>query len=200
MQINPYSNEIRYTLSLMAYHLNLAQPSSVRIASNSVEMVKSVVRYLSNQGLSIFVETPEIQATIADSLGVIVNVAHKGDEVADAVLLPFSLEEGLHPQGEEMVIAASYNALSYKTLLHPFAGKGRIIKKLRKLKKSYLLTPAAGLFSPGFILWLSLAKVVERLDSALYFQLEDHAMHHFIERGPMWRFSYIVVFTGRARN
>src|SRR5512133_697388 len=106
MQIDPYSNEIRYTLSLMAYHLNLAQPSSVRIASHSIEMAKAVVRYLFNQPYSIFVETPEIQTAIADSLDVIVNVSMPDHRSIDAVLLPFSIEEGLRPAGEDTVIAA----------------------------------------------------------------------------------------------
>jgi hypothetical protein len=200
MQIDPYSNEIRYTLGLMAYHLSLAQPSSVRIASPSVEMVKSVIRYLNDQSLSIFVETKEIQHAIADSLGVDVDVVMGGNEITDAVLLPFSLEEGFHPRGEKTIIAACYNALSYKILLHPLSVKGTIFQKLQRLKKNYRLNSAAGLFSPKFVLWLSLAKLVERWDSARYFQLEDRAMQHFIERGPMWRLSYIVLVTGRATS
>ncbi len=200
MQVDPYSNEIRYTLSLMAYHLSLVQPSSVRIASHSVEMTKSVVRYLSYQPLSIFVETSEIQTAIAHSLGISVNVINSDNEIADAVLLPFSLEEGAYPAGEETVIAAWYNPLSYKTLLHPFAVKGTIFKKLQKLKTKYHLTPMAGLFSPRFILWLSLAKIVESWNSEIYFRLEDRAMRHFIERGPIWRLSYIVVVNGRVAS
>jgi len=200
MQIDPYSNEIRYSLSLMAYHLNLVRPSSVRIASHSVEIVKSVVRQLSYQPLSIFVETHEIQTALADLFGVMANVTQNRNEIADAVMMPFSLEEGLRPRGEEIVIAACYNALSYKTLLHPLAAKETISKKLRTLETNYLVIPVAGLFSPSFILWFTLAKVVERFDSALYFQLEDHAMHHMIERGPWWRLSYIVIVTGQAAS
>lgn len=200
MQVDPYSNEIRYTLSLMTYHLSLLQPSSVRIASHSVEMAKSVVRYLSYQPLSIFVETSEIQTAIAHSLGIGVNIINSDNKIADAVLLPFSLEEGAHPDGEATVVAACYNALSYKTLLRPFTVQGTIFNKLQRLKTKYHLTPVGSLFSPRFILWLSLAKLVESWNSELYFRLEDRAMQHFIERGPTWRLSYIVVVTGRVAS
>jgi hypothetical protein len=200
MQVNRYSNEVRYTLSLIAYHLSLTQPASVRIASHSIEMAQAVLRYLCDEPMSIFVETEEIQNAISDSLGRNTHVIRSGKDVADAAIFPFSLEDGLHPAGEKTIIAACYNALSYKTLLRPLSVKGNIFEKLGRLKPNYRLNPVAGLFAPRFILWLSLAKLVERWDSSLYFQLEDRAMRQFIEFGPMWRLSYIVVLTGRTAN
>jgi hypothetical protein len=148
--------------------------------------------------MSILVESPEIQSAVAGSLGVEVKIAKPGGPVADAALFPFSLEEGMQPDGERTIVAGCYNALSYKSLLYPLSTQGVVFGKLGRLKPGYHLSPMAALYSPRFILWLTLAKLLERWDSAWYFRLEDRAMRHFIETGAMWRFSYIVVFTGRS--
>jgi hypothetical protein len=198
--VNPYSNEIRYTLGVMMHHLNTAKPGSVRIASHSIEMVKSVIRQLWYEPVRCFVENVEIQAEIASTLGVKARVREPGSSRADAALFPFSLEEGLHPTGEKTIIAACYNTLSYKTILYPRSGRGTIFGKLSRLKKEYQVQPVAGLFSPHFIVRQSIARVMKHWDASRHFQWEDRAMNRLIEAGPMWRLSYIVVITGRKTN
>jgi hypothetical protein len=158
------------------------------------------MRYLCCDQISIFVESPIIQVAIADSLGQKVKVTKSSDEVADAVLFPFSLEESLQPAGERTVVAAYYNALSYKSLLYPKSIRGTDSKKIARLKSGYHLSAVAGLYSPRFILWLTLAKIAEHWDSALYFRLEDRAMRQLIETGLLRRLSYIVVVTGRSTS
>jgi hypothetical protein len=160
-------------------------------------MVKSVVSHLCCEQLSIVVERPEIQAAIADTLGVAVNVLDPGSGPADVALFPFSLEEGAQPAGERTIVVACYNSLSYKSLFYPLDAQGTVFGKLARLQTAYHLSPVAGLYSPRYILRLALAKIVERWNSAWYFRLEDRAMRQLIEYGPMWRLSYIVVVVGR---
>lgn len=197
MQVDPYSIEVRYTLGLMAYHLKTSQPGSVRIASSSIEMVKATVRYLIYEPVRILVENAEIQSHLAESLGVVVEVVEHNAPPADAALFPFSLEEGMRPGNEQTIIVACRNALSYKSFVHPGAAQGTIFQKLARLKRSYRLKTVAGLYSPRFIILLALAKAVEHWDSSRYFFLENRAMSRLIETGPLWRFSYIVVVTGK---
>jgi len=199
-KVNPFSSEIRYTLGMMAYHLSLARPSSVRIASQSSELVKSVIRYLCYEPSSILVETRAIQTDVAHSLGIMVGVVSDDTIVADTAMFPFSLEEGMQPAGEQTIIAACYNAISYKSLLYPLSKKETIFRQLAGLRPGYQIRPTASLYSPRFILWQALAKLVEHWNSALYFQLEDRAMRQFIESGPLWRLSYIVILTGRRAS
>ena len=195
-QVNPHSNEVRYTLGVMAYQLSLAQPESVRIASHSTEIVKSVMRYLCCDQVSIRVESPEIQAAIVDAFGRRVEVTEPGCAPADAALFPLSLEEGAQPAGEATIVVACRNSLSYKSILHPGATHGTAFGIPTRLRRAYDLRPVAGLYSPQFVLWLALAKIVERWSSAWYFRLEDRAMSRLITSGAMWRLSYIVVAAG----
>ena len=196
--INPFSNQVRYTVGLMATHRMRRCCSPCGVASRSTEMVKSVVRHLCYEDMSILVENAEIQSAVAGSLGVEVGIAMPGGPVADAALFPLSLEEGMQPAGERTIVAGCYNALSYKSLLYPLSMQGTVYGKLARLKPHYHLSVVGALYSPRFVLWLALAKLLERRHSAWYFRLEDHAMHHFVESGALWRFSYIVVVTGRS--
>jgi hypothetical protein len=196
VQVNPHSNEIRYTLGLMMYHLHAARPRSIRIASHSPEMVKSVVRHLCYEDVALAVENSSLQATVAESLGVQVGVVGQAAR-ADAALFPFSLEEGLRPAGERVLVAACTNGLSYKSLRYPLSVRKTALGTITQLKPTYRLRPVAGLYSPDFIARLALAKLFERWDSARYFRLEERAMRRLIETGPLWRLSYLVVFTGQ---
>lgn len=199
-QVNPHSIETRYTLGLMAYHLSLSRPTRVRIASCSTEMAKAALRSLCSDRWSFVVESPEIKAAVADTLGLTVEVAEPGSKPADAALFPFSIEEGAVPAGEQTIVVACRNSLSYKSIAYPRSIRGTASERLAALRKDYRLRPVAGLYSPNFILLLSLAKIAERFDSSWYFRLEDRAMARLITQGFMWRFSYIVVAAGQNSN
>lgn len=201
MQTNPYSAEFRYTIDLMARHVLMAtQAQTVRIASHSAEIAKAVVRRLDCERLILLVESQSIQAEVRISLGVETEVIGEDSPSAEAALFPFSLGSGLVPAGEPIIVAACENALSYKSLLHPGKIKETAFQHLSRLRKSYCLTPLAGLYSPKWMWWLILAKMAERWSSASWFRLEDLAMCSLIEFGPMWRLSYIVVFTGQSSH
>ncbi|WP_129672184.1 hypothetical protein [Candidatus Chloroploca sp. Khr17] len=196
MVANPYSNEVRYSLGLMLHHLDAARPRRVRLATHCVEMARSAARFLCHSQLTLEVES----ATIRDALGEIPKVAAEVRDPqrspADAALFPFSLEEGLRPAGEPLLVAASYNGLSYKRLLYPRQRRPGIFATMAALRPAYCTQPLAGLYSPRFILGLALAKMLEGRDSARYFAQEDRTMRRLIDTGPLWRFSYIVIFTG----
>jgi hypothetical protein len=198
MHFNPYSNELRYTLDLMVYALQAAEPRSLRIASGAEETVKAVVRRLGVPQIPVVVQTPQLRAKVRDSLGVHMGVFDSSAEPADAALFPFSLDEQLRPVGERFVVVACENALSYKPLLYPGQVRGTVFRQMELLRPGYDVEPVGGLYAPGFIALWSLAALARRLDSAWYFRLQDCAMRRLIDRGPLWRVSYLVVFAGRA--
>lgn len=200
MHIDPYAIDIRYTLGLMAQQLHAAQPRTVRIASYSAELVKAAVRQLCCSPIDIFVETAAIQAEVRETLGVDVAIGQPAQGPADAALFPFSLGQGAQPAGEHTIIAAFHNALSYKSIVQPGRTAATIFGQLARLKSDYRLRSLAGLYSPRFIALLACAHLARRWDSAWYFRLEDYAMRHLIEFGPLWRFSYIVVASGHRTN
>lgn len=197
MPVDPYSNEIRYSLAVVAHALSTARPRSVRIASNSVEMVKAVVRTLACDEYALVVETRELRDAVEAWFGGAVEVRGSDGRVADAAVFPFSLEDGFEPAGEKTVVAACYNTLSYKTLLGSRHLKGSVFGKRERLNRTHRTTVVAGLFSPVFVALIGVGKLIERLDSALYFRVEDMAMRRLIDIGPWWRLSYIVVLTGQ---
>jgi hypothetical protein len=196
-QVNPYSTEIRYTLDLMAFHTHAVKPDVVRIATRSVEMSKAVIRRIGWEPYAFVVETPEVQAALRDCFEIESEILNPGDRGADVGLFPFSTSDDLDLEVQSYVVSACYNALSYKTLLYPKIDKRTVFNSFSKFKKvGYKLNPVAGLYSPGFIALWFLAVVAERFHSPLHFQLVDKAMFRLIHYGALWRFSYIVVFTG----
>jgi hypothetical protein len=195
---DPCSTEMRYTLDLMLYALQASEPSSVRIASRSIEVVKAALRRLACMEVALFVEDEAMQAMARDVLGLAVGVSGPGSDPADAALFPFSLNGDVRLPWEPTIVVACENALSYKPLLYPGRVEGTVFGQMRKLKAVYSLEPVAGLYSPRFVLWRFMAQLVGRFDSAWWFRLEDLAMRRLINYGPLWRLSYLVVFAGRA--
>jgi hypothetical protein len=197
-EIDPYSNEIRHTLDLMMTWLQKAQPQRVRVLSHSSEMVKAVIRRIPpDQQMTVYVERADIQAAVAETLGRDTRVVASDGLSADVALLPLpTSEKHTALAGEQMVIAAYYNALSYKSLLYPGSVPASIFAQLAQLRAAYRVEAVAGLYPPRFIVWWTLTCLLARLDSARYFRTGDYAMRHLIEFGPWWRFCYVVVAIG----
>ena len=143
------------------------QPRRLRIAAQSGDWALAAVPYLPCDETTICVDTRPIQAMLA-AQGLHSELSDPS-RPADAAIFPFSLEEGVRPAGERSIVAACYNALSYKTLLHPRQARGTIFGKISALRPTYALQPIASLFSPSFILRLSLAKAIEPMCSKGYF-------------------------------
>jgi hypothetical protein len=191
--VNPYSTEIRYALDFMGYLLHTKQPRSLRISSDSVEMVKAVVRRLGMDGYRLFVDSQEICTAVQPSLDIEVAVA--GDEPAEAAFFPFSLNGTGLPQ-ERMIVAAVHNAISYKSLLYPGTVRTTAFGTLARVKRHYRVEQVIGMYPPRFIALLALAHLAGRRSSSAYFRLSDLAMQYLYDFGPMWRFSYVVIFAG----
>jgi hypothetical protein len=173
--------------------LHAQQPRSVRICSDSVEMVKAVVRRLAVDNYRLFVGTQAICAAVRASLGIEVEVA--GTEPAEAALAPFSLEAAKLPC-ERIIVAAVRNAISYKSLLHPGTVRTTAIGTLARVRRQYRVEQVVGMYPPRFVALLALAHLAGRRSAAAYFRLSDLAMQYLYDFGPMWRLSYVVAFAG----
>jgi hypothetical protein len=200
MPVDPHSNEIRYSMSLVGLEVAALAPRTVRIASHSPELVRAVVRYLACGGYRLIVDTPELQLAVAETLGVAVEVRDGQDPPADCAVLPLGLDEGSRAAGEAAIVVVCHNAISYKSLLRPRAVRGTVTGTMRRLRAHYEVRVVGGLFSPRFIALLALAKVTERWIPALHFRLEGLAMTRLVELGPLWRLSYVVVLGGRRHG
>jgi hypothetical protein len=194
MRVDPLSLGLRYTLAQAGMWLQSRQPTRLRIASQSGDWALATVPYLPCDGATICVDTRPIQAMLA-AQGVQAELSDP-TQPADAAIFPFSLEEGVRTAGERSIVATCYNALSYRTLLHPRQTRGTIFGKISELRPMYAVEPIASLFSPSFIAWLTVAKAIEPLSSKGYFVVEDAAMRRLVTRGPAWRVSYVVVLAG----
>jgi hypothetical protein len=199
MHIDPYSNEVRSTVDLMLYYLMQTHPRRVRIASHSSALAQVIARRLCYTPLKLYVEHQDIQATLRETLAVEAQVIEQGIEPADIAIVPAFLEEDMRLMGEPWIVATCFNAWSYKNLLYPGAARHTIAMHLAALRSSYHLEAVAGLFSPRFLFWLTLAQGAERLSSAWYFYLNDYAMRRLIDYGPLWRLSYLVVTLARRK-
>src|SRR5262245_19676973 len=194
MPVDPLSLDVRYPLAQAGMWLQSRQPSRLRIAAQSGDLALAAVPYLPCDAATICVDTRPIQAMLA-AQGLDVELSDPS-RPADAAIFPFSLEEGVRPAGERSIVAACFNALSYRSLLHPRQTRGTIFGKISTLRPMYAVKPIASLFSPSFIARLALAKAIEPLSSKGYFILEDAAMRRLVTRGPAWRMSYVVVLAG----
>jgi hypothetical protein len=192
--VNPYSTEIRYMLDLMGYMLHKQKPRSVRIGSASIEMVKAVVRRLAGDDYRLLVDTQDLRAAVRSTLDIEVEVA--GTEIAEAALLPLSLESTSLPR-ERIIVAAVHNALSYKSLLYPGTIRTTALGTLGQVRRQYHVDRVVGIYPPRFIALLALAHVARRRSAAAFFRLSDLAMQYLYDFGPMWRLSYVVAFTGQ---
>ena len=192
--IDPYSIEIRYTLDYMGYLLDQKQPRSVRIYSDSVEMVKAVVRRLAADGRELLVANTGLKAAVETSLAVPVRVA--GSEPAEAAFAPLALPATALPR-EPIIVASMRNALSYKSLLYPGTIRAAAITTLGRVKQQYAIEQVVGLYPPRFVAMLGLAHLLGRRNPATYFHLSDRAMQHIYSTGPMWGLSYVVIFAGQ---
>ena len=197
---NPYSTENKYTLDLLSHYVYIIHPNRVRIATDSVEMAKSIARRLFCESYELLVENSQIQEAIFEGLGIRTLVRRSNSTPADAAVFPFSFPDRLQPEKEPAIIVACLNAFSYKNLIYPGIVKNTVYTTLSKLTADYTVSSISSLYSPQFIFWWTLAKLVENLNSACYFRLEDLAMQRIIHFGPLWRFSYIVVFTGQIAS
>ena len=99
----------------------------------------------------------------------------------------------MRPAGETSVVAASYNSLSYKTLLHPSTARGTAAAKLAILRRTHQVHAVAGLFAPPFIGLLATAKLFEKIDSSSISCSRIGAMTRLVDHGAWWRLSYVVV-------
>jgi hypothetical protein len=201
MLIDPYSFEIRYSLDFMIYQLfKNCSPQKIRIVSNSLEIVESIIRRLSCRKYSFIVQNRDLQVAITKKFRIQPQVFNYDDIPADVALFPFSQGDIIRTNGEASIIAVCWNSLSYKSLLYPKLIQGNIYNKMNRFRHSYQLKSIAGLYSPNFIIRLGLAKVAEYFNSSWYFGLEDMALRRLIDFSPLWRFSYIVIFTGKRSN
>jgi hypothetical protein len=198
MNTNPHSAEVHYTIDLMAFYAARSKPGSLRIATLSNEIALAVARRFSDGQCSLIVETLAVQESLSQTLGINASVRYPLEDPADVAIFPFSFPESLSPAGEKQVVVACENAFSYKNLLHPGAVRKSIFRTLKELSPAYSFVDFAGLYSPILVFWLTLAKLVEKRRSSGYFRLEDIAMRRMFHFGPLWRLSYLVVFTGRA--
>jgi hypothetical protein len=194
---NPYSTEIRYSSDLLAYFLQKSQAKRVRIATLSNEIAKSIIRRIFYQNYELIVENEGVQQSLLADLGVKSIVHHPDAPPVDAGIFPFSFPQNCQPDDEPFIYVACQNSLSYKSILHPGKAGIPIYQTLGRLSELYSLDSVTGIYSPRFVIFYALAKLVERLNSAWYFRLEDIAMCRIIDFSPLWRLSYIVVFTGR---
>jgi|SRR5581483_6069112 len=192
--VNPYSIETRYMLDIMCYQLHAHRPRSVRIASDSVEMVKAVGRRLAFEKYQMFVPDEEMRDAVRASLGLEVQIA--GNALADAALCPFSISAKALP-AEQLIVASLKNALSYKSLLRPGSVGTMAFRTMARVRNRYHIQDVIGLYPPRFIAVWTLANAMERWNAAAYYRLSDIAMQHLYEFGPLWRLSYVVVFTGK---
>jgi hypothetical protein len=185
-------------MSLVGYQVALLRPRSVRIASTSGELVRAVVRNLACGGYRLIVETEALRREAADLLGLNVEVRDQASPPADCAVFPFSLGAGSEPEGESSVVVVCHNGVSYKSLLRPGRAGPTVGRTIGRLEGRYRVGAVGGLFSPRCIWWLALATLAGRLSSPLQLWLEGRALAHLVERGPLWRFSYVVVLAGRS--
>jgi hypothetical protein len=193
--VNPYSTEVRYSLDLMGQLLQAQKPHSVRIYSDSAEMVKAVVRRVAFDDYRLFVNTPALREAVQASLGLEVDIAVAGAEPAEAALFPLSPPGASLPR-ERILVAAVRNALSYKSLLYPGTVRTTAFGTLARVRRHYQIEQVVGMYPPRFIALLARAHLARRRSASEYFRLSDRAMQYLYEFGPMWRLSYVVIFAG----
>ncbi len=191
--VDPYSIETRYTLDMMCMLLHAQAPRSVRIASDSPEMVKAVIRRIADDYKRIIVDTPDLSEEVQNSLNISVEIASQ--QSADAILCPLSFRPQLLPH-ERVLVGAFYNAWSYKTLLQPGKMRMAAARVIQRVRDHYRVDTIRGLYSPRFITLLGLSEAARRWNPRAHFQLGDRAMQYLYEDGPLWRLSYVVVFAG----
>jgi hypothetical protein len=186
--VDVYSTEVRYTLDIMGYLLSLRRPRTVRICADSPELVMAIVRRLALDGYELLVGDEGLRAEVEGALGVKVSVA--GPAPADAAFCP-SL--GDHPSpAERVVVGATTNAMSYKTVRAPGSVKHTAVQVLRVVRQTHEVKHVVGLYPPRFVALLGAARAAGIRSSADYFRLSDRAMRHIFAFGPAWRVSYIV--------
>jgi hypothetical protein len=159
----------------------------------STEMVKAVVRRLAAAGPRLFLSTQAMRAVVQESLGLDVEVA--GPEPAEAAFCPLVIDRN-SLTSERIIVGALHNAISYKSLMYPGAVRTAAPGMLTRVRRHYQVEQVVGLYPPRMILLLALAHLARRWSSPAYFRLSDRSMQYLYEFGPMWRFSYIVVFSG----
>jgi hypothetical protein len=195
MRVDPHSNEIRYTFAVVGQTLWSMRPASVRIASMDPDLVVATARSIGCRDYRLAVETPALRSVLRRSLGVDADVADTRVP-SDAAVFPFSLEEGMAPTREAMVVAACNNAFSHKGLLGARHVRGSVFGKISELQREYRTRVAAGLFPPTAMTLFGLATLVERADSELFFKVEDAARRRIVSYGRLWRLSSVVVVAG----
>jgi hypothetical protein len=196
MHANPYSIEVRYALDLAAQQAAALRPASLRIATGSAEAAVAVARRMRHTPAELRVETPAIQQALAARLGLASTTLAEQRAPAALALFPFSLEDGWRPAGEQAIVAASRNSLSYKSLLYPGRSGANIFSTLAQLRPSYGARPVAALYSPAFVGWWGISRLAGAIDPALFFSLEDRALRRLVSYGPLWFLSYIVIVVG----
>lgn len=197
MHFHPHSIEIRYSLSLVACQLGLVQPKSLHIGTESVPIATAVIRQLGRNTCVVRVDNQQVQHAIQDTFGVVPLLDANDEMPADFGIYPFVSVKQVAYAREEVVAVVCENASSYKNLLYPGKVPEFVFRYLAVLRQNYFVTPVASLFTPKFIVIWTFAKILERLDSAFYFRLEDYAMRRLIGYGPMWRLSYLVILAGK---
>jgi hypothetical protein len=200
MYFHPHSIGIRYSLGIVAYQLNVARPKSVHLGTESAEMATAFIRQLGQDAYTVRVDNPRIQRSVQEMFGMIPSLESNYSTPADLGVYLFAPVAHVAQAREEAIAVACENAISYKSFFYPGNVHRTVFHYIAALKRNYSVTSAANLFAPKFVVLWAAAKMLERLDSALYFRLEDFAMCRLIEYGSMWRLSYIVVLFGRRKD
>ena len=189
--IDPFTIEFRATLDVMGLLLARARVTSVRIATDSAPFAIGAVRRLAVDDYRISVDSEEIRRSVAEALGIYVQVADS--EVADAAFCPFSVGTKRLP-AEPTIVGATRNALSYRSLRYPGSVRTVAVRTIRNVRRQRSLDGVVGLYPPAFVALLAASRAAAIRDEARSLELADVAMRYFVEQGPMWRLCYVVAF------
>jgi hypothetical protein len=193
--VDPVSIEVQAGCDLLAYHIAKAQPAAIRIATHSAELALAMARRLYPLRCQLLVENAAISTLLNKKLGIESELASAHN--AEAAVFPFSLEAGLRPQGEALVVAACRNSLSYKSVRYPGSLRHTIFATINALRPAYHVQPVGSLYAPPFVAWWLLAALVGRWSAPGYFGWRQQAFDRLIHYGPLWALSYVVLLRGQ---
>lgn len=195
-RFNPHSIEGHYSLEMASYLVHRAQPRSVRICTEDIEVAKAAVRRLAWVADGIAVEHEEIAEAISKTLGPRLRVANGAEP--DVALVPFSRQQYAEAPRARRLILIGHNALSYKSLLYPGQIADNVLGQVRWLRRGYQLQDRVGLFGPGFLIRWILSTAAGPRWAHAHFQLGQRAMDRLFTTAHWW-LGYITVLAGTRR-
>lgn len=188
------SIEVRYTCDLLAAQLAAFGPQPIRIATKRLDLALALARRLAWQSQPLLVECRTLRDVIHQQLDLEVGLV--GEVHHSLAVFPFSIEEGLRPTGEQTLLVACRNGLSYKNLIYPGAVRSTVFGTIGRLRPAYSMRPICALYPPSFIGHWLLALLLGKLSAPLHFRLGQQALDRLIDWGPLWPLSYIVLLAG----